>query len=236
MCGQRETEKSMRATAWLGLACLGLAACPGPKIYAFRATPRRYCPATRSIHVHWETNGGHVSLASTSGAPDFGSLAGRGDMDIPPQTMVLRLRAEDCFTHSDPNEQRIAEITEPETHVMGDQTLVCLPKEAAVALFRFDPDEFGEDLRVTALANERADRELEVLHMGRRWTIGPGQKVALAPLGPGDPSVQTGHEWTVRAALLPGEVCGTSSAGAVVALSVAATVACASAQTAERSP
>ena len=226
----------MRATWWLSLLCLGLAACSGPKIYGFRATPRRYCPATRSIHVHWDTNGGHVSLASTAGAPDFGSLAARGDMDIPAQTMVLRLRAEDLFKHSDPNEQRIAEITAPEAHVMGDNTLACSPETGAVALFQFDPDEFGDGLLVTAIASERTDRELEVLHMGRRWTIGPGQRVLLAPAGPGDPSVRTGHEWTVRAALLPGEACGTRSARPVLALAVTATIECAPAETAERSP
>ena len=177
------------------------ACCASPSLAYYRATPRRFCPATKQVNVEWFTDAKSVTLSSKE-MTGLGKKSGHGSVLVMPKAGVIRL---DYGNESDAPIKKIEPMV-VDSPLVGDRAAVC-QNGVSIAEVTFEGEEYAPEVIVKSVKNRLDDRAVVVVHLGRELTLPPGAEVPMPELEPGDPTVRTARAWTIRVPL-QGDACG----------------------------
>ena len=225
----RRPNRRRASSAVLAALLAAMAGCASGHIYSFTATPRRLCPASKTVTLAWNVDG-RVSLSAVPPVDGLGREPSTGQKQIPAAARTVTLTASKFLATDLKNEQQIMVFEAPEAIAIGPDSkdVTCdSARREVVAVLAFEASEFDPLVRVLSLENAW-DREVAVAHRTAAWTVRPGEKVTLAPrpLPVPDPSVQPAGPWVLRARLKDGETCGTPSARALLHMTFNASIGC----------
>ena len=182
-----------------------------------------YCSSTPAIAVDWSTNGGDTTLqvAPDDSAPR--SVAPRGTLSIPPHdaTITLTVTRGELAPHRAlpvrvaQRRPLIALVTDADGGTCADGWVTAGPADFGDGSAAFDPRARASLITNTcdrgAGSGATCHRAVRVEHAGRRWQIHPRGVLDLTR-----ESMSLAGPWTLSQQLLPGETCGTPSAGAAL--------------------